>query len=104
MAELANSLVSKFELSDEEGGVSLEQSMETDSTPTLHDTTMTSSSTTTGMGNQASAAQQQQQPSVPTVVTTSPHEKTPATCTSPVSQQVRTSNSTRLRSVFCTIL
>ena len=100
MAELANSLVSKFELSDEEGGVSLEQSMETDSTPALHDTTMTSS-TPTGTGNQAGGAQQ---PSVPTVVTTSPHETMPATCTSPVTQQVRTSNSTRLRSVFCTIL
>lgn len=100
MAELANSLVSKFELSDEEGGVSLEQSMETDSTPALHDTTMTSSTPTMGTGNEAGA----QQLSIPTVVTTSPLETTPPTCTSPVTQQVRTSNSTRLRSVFCTIL
>ena len=92
MAELANSLVSKFELSDEEG-VSLEQSMETDSTAALHDATATTT------GNQPPSQQ-----IVPTVVTTSPHETTPATCTAPVTQQVRTSNSTRLRSVFCAIL
>ena len=65
MAELANSLVSKFELSDEEVA-SLEQSMETEvlSEPPV-----------------ATMAQAQNQ-----------------------QQAVRTSNSTRLRSVFCTIL
>ena len=65
MAELANSLVSKFELSDEEA-VSLEQSMETDA----------ASDQTTGNN-----VLQGQPP-----------------------QTVRTSNSTRLRSVVCTIL
>ena len=97
MAELANSLVSKFELSDEEGGISLEQSMETDSTPALHDTVMTSSS----IAENPAGTQQQ---TLPTVVTTSPQETTPPSCTPPVTQQVRTSNSTRLRSVFCAIL
>ena len=63
MAELANSLVSKFELSDEEAA-SLEQSMETE----------------TGTETAAAAAALQ-------------HSST-----------VRTSNSTRLRSVICTIL
>ena len=87
MVELANSLVSKFELSDEEG-VSLEQSMETDSAPALHDTMA---------ANQAPQI-------VPTVVTTSPQETVPAACTPSMTQQVRTSNSTRLRSVFCAIL
>ena len=62
MAELANSLVSKFELSDEEAA-SLEQSMETEAL------------------NEPPLAQ------------------------TPTQQQtVRTSNSTRLRSVFCAIL
>lgn len=65
MAELANSLVSKFELSDEEAA-SLEQSMETEALS---------------------------EPSVATMAQTQNQQ-----------QAVRTSNSTRLRSVFCRIL